>query len=570
MEPAGHATAAVVAPVDLSRSAAPAGLSAPCLNGPVPAAALNAPTLAAGLTTPAGLAGAGLSLLPSLYGRAAGAGDYGVPASSGGDATECRLVEYRGERVAAFVQRSGELLLCLPQAFELFLKHLVGGLHTVYTKLKRLGISPIVCNVEQVRILRGLGAIQPGVNRCKLLACRDFDALYRDCTTASSRPGRPPKRSGILLGLASAAQHHQAGSAMPVLQAIKKLRPDGDFASTYANGEAAYDDSVDKTTLLLNCLRQQMADPMGRGQGQPGVQPLLANGRPESVGSRNDASSTPSLEHQRPTTVPLSHKTAAGPPELVMDDSCYMAVEQGHAEAKTAGPDGRSYTFEAAAQHANLPPQDRGATSDGSGRSGPQGDDSPDEGESSKGSCCRDELIGPGEAAATPPITGFPESLQEAALLRAYDVYSMEALLRNIQALLRVAADGARHHERQVSLEKAELGMEILRERELREKVEKQLAEEQKFRVLYQRRLRRERRSRRKVQEQLQNEIKRRLKAEESLRDSSTDNVRFVAESMESKDGSDPEFRLDAEQKMHDCAMSVYAPEPPRCSSPGR
>ncbi|KAH6935888.1 hypothetical protein HPB50_011365 [Hyalomma asiaticum] len=115
MEPAGHATAAA-APVDLSRSAAPTGLSAPCLNGPVPGAALNSPALSAGLTTPPGLAGAGLSLLPSLYGRAGGSGDYGVPAGSGGDATECRLVEYRGERVAAFVQRSGELLLCLPQA----------------------------------------------------------------------------------------------------------------------------------------------------------------------------------------------------------------------------------------------------------------------------------------------------------------------------------------------------------------------------------------------------------------------------------------------------------------------
>ncbi|KAK8756428.1 hypothetical protein V5799_000860 [Amblyomma americanum] len=229
MEPAGHAAAAAAAPVDLSRSAS--GLSPPVLNGggPGPATTLSGVGL-----TPPGL-GAGLSLLPSLYagGRT---GDYGVPSS--GEATECRLVEYRGERVAAFVQRSGELLLCLPQAFELFLKHLVGGLHTVYTKLKRLGISPIVCNVEQVRILRGLGAIQPGVNRCKLLACRDFDALYRDCTTASSRPGRPPKRSGILLGLAGAAQHQPTGSAMPTLQAIKKLRPDGDFASTYVNGEA--------------------------------------------------------------------------------------------------------------------------------------------------------------------------------------------------------------------------------------------------------------------------------------------------------------------------------------------
>lgn len=51
---------------------------------------------------------------------------------------ECRLIDYRGARIAAFLaaNRQSEYLLCLPQAFELFLKHLVGGLHTVYTKLK--------------------------------------------------------------------------------------------------------------------------------------------------------------------------------------------------------------------------------------------------------------------------------------------------------------------------------------------------------------------------------------------------------------------------------------------------
>lgn len=118
---------------------------------------------------------------------------------------ECRVIDYRGHRIAAFLstpnpamlhhlQRAqggqpikpghSEHLLCLPQAFEVFLKHLVGGLHTVYTKLKRLDIVPIVCNVEQVRILRGLGAIQPGVNRCKLLSTHDFDILFKDCTTA--------------------------------------------------------------------------------------------------------------------------------------------------------------------------------------------------------------------------------------------------------------------------------------------------------------------------------------------------------------------------------------------------
>ena len=75
-------------------------------------------------------------------------------------------------------------MLCLPQAFELFLKDLVGGLHTVYTKCKRLEITPIVCNVEQVRVLRGLGAIQPGVNRCKLIADMDFEELMKDCNTS--------------------------------------------------------------------------------------------------------------------------------------------------------------------------------------------------------------------------------------------------------------------------------------------------------------------------------------------------------------------------------------------------
>ncbi|KAL8181019.1 UNVERIFIED_CONTAM: Dachshund 2 [Gekko kuhli] len=94
------------------------------------------------------------------------------------------MVDLHGVKVASFLVE-GQELICLPQVFDLFLKHLVGGLHTVYTKLKRLDISPVVCTVEQVRILRGLGAIQPGVNRCKLITRKDFETLYNDCTNAS-------------------------------------------------------------------------------------------------------------------------------------------------------------------------------------------------------------------------------------------------------------------------------------------------------------------------------------------------------------------------------------------------
>ena len=94
-----------------------------------------------------------------------------------------KIINYRGIKLTSFTV-DGRQLLCLPQAFDFFLKNLVGGLHTVYTKLKRLEIIPIVCNVEQVRILRSLGAIQPGVNRCKLLAPNEFDVLYDDCTNS--------------------------------------------------------------------------------------------------------------------------------------------------------------------------------------------------------------------------------------------------------------------------------------------------------------------------------------------------------------------------------------------------
>nr|XP_044620106.1 dachshund homolog 2 [Equus asinus] len=158
----------------------------------------------------------------------------GVGSGSGGsgntNTNECRMVDMHGVKVASFLM-DGQELICLPQVFDLFLKHLVGGLHTVYTKLKRLDISPVVCTVEQVRILRGLGAIQPGVNRCKLITRKDFETLFTDCTNArrkrqmtrkqavnSSRPGRPPKRSlGVLQDNARLLPHSVPGLLSPGL-----------------------------------------------------------------------------------------------------------------------------------------------------------------------------------------------------------------------------------------------------------------------------------------------------------------------------------------------------------------
>ncbi|KAG2457020.1 DACH1 protein, partial [Polypterus senegalus] len=102
---------------------------------------------------------------------------------------------------------------------------------------------------------------------------------------------------------------------------------------------------------------------------------------------------------------------------------------------------------------------------------------------------------------------------------------SIETLLTNIQ----VAIDNARAQEKQVQLEKTELKMELFRERELRETLEKQLAVEQKNRAIIQKRLKKEKKAKRKLQEALEYETKRREQAEQALKQtSSTDSLRAL------------------------------------------
>ncbi|KAL3200447.1 hypothetical protein MRX96_043405 [Rhipicephalus microplus] len=152
--------------------------------------------------------------------------------------------------------------------------------------------------------------------------------------------------------------------------------------------------------------------------------------------------------------------------------------------------------------------------------------------------------------------TGMDERYALDAALGLGAVSSIETLLRNIQGLLKVAADNARHQDRQISIEKAELKMEVLRERGLRESLEKQLSEEQRTRVLYQKRLKKERRCRRRIQDQLELEQKKRSQYEEVLRNSATADHR-----------SPPVQSLPQPQPTH--AQATQQPAPPeRVPSP--
>ncbi|XP_068219111.1 dachshund homolog 1-like isoform X9 [Palaemon carinicauda] len=506
---------------------------------------------------------AGLKDFPRQY--------HSPPPVPSSESHECKIVDYRGAKVAAFII-NGDTMLCLPQAFEIFLKHLVGGLHTVYTKLKRLGIEPLVCNVDQVRILRGLGAIQPGVNRCKLLCIKHFDILYKDCTTASSRPGRPPKRASDFMTMAP--------SPDALFDLKKRHLENGGFH----NGQLPGDHRLDKSPLLANGYHapphfnplQYMAHHMGLG-----YPPLMPGGLPgglpggHPVGhhplSPNDASP---LKHPHITPETLARLALCLNPcrmhEERVERERQLALEQRHGLTPTSIAGGHPPMPPTSTQdsdhhhHHHHPPTSPVLNLSKGGAPSDEGhDDRDDDREHDLASHDsaredlhdddrrtnqhddvdrlsdmdddedKDESMDIADAWArassnlgqtqlsSPPGAGGPGATM--GIGGSAPLSSTEVLLRNILGLLRVAEENARHHERQTQYEKAELKMEVLRERELRETLEKQLQEEQKNRILMQKRCAKLKKLRRRLQERLDVEVKRRSRYEDHLRSNSPD-----------------------------------------------
>ncbi|XP_008578339.1 PREDICTED: dachshund homolog 1-like [Galeopterus variegatus] len=96
--------------------------------------------------------------------------------------------------------------------------------------------------------------------------------------------------------------------------------------------------------------------------------------------------------------------------------------------------------------------------------------------------------------------------------------------------------------------------MDFLRERELRETLEKQLAMEQKNRAIVQKRLKKEKKAKRKLQEALEFETKRREQAEQTLKQAaSTDSLRVLNDSLTPEIEADRSGgRTDAERTIQD------------------
>ncbi|XP_035606313.1 dachshund homolog 1-like isoform X4 [Oncorhynchus keta] len=506
---------------------------------------------------------------------------------------ECKMVELRGAKVASFTVDGCELI-CLPQAFDLFLKHLVGGLHTVYTKLKRLEITPVVCNVEQVRILRGLGAIQPGVNRCKLISRKDFETLYNDCTNASSRPGRPPKRTQSVTssenphimphsvpGLMSpgtfpssgltAAAAAAANAAIAEAMKVKKIKLEvmsgyhgnaNQHGADGENGDVSSSVGLELPFMmmphpLIPCSLPPASVTMAMSQMNhlSTIANMAAVAQQQSLPCRmvtsvikervpDSPSPTPSLEDgRRPGSHPSSHRSSSvsSSPAHTESSSDRIPIHQnglsmnqmnqallGLSPSILPGPKegdlAHDMSHEAKRMHIHK-------------------DDNPMCTPTARDSYERLSLTGQGLPPGFPSPFLFPDGLS-----------SIETLLTNIQGLLKVAIDNARAQEKQVQLEKTELKMELFRERELRETLEKQLAIEQKNRAIIQKRLKKEKKAKRKLQEALEYESKRREQAEQSLKQPSpSEGLRSLNDSLTPEMESDRSAgRTDAERTIQD------------------
>ncbi|XP_072252724.1 dachshund d isoform X2 [Leuresthes tenuis] len=531
---------------------------------------------------------------------------------------ECKMVELRGAKVASFTVDGCELI-CLPQAFDLFLKHLVGGLHTVYTKLKRLEITPVVCNVEQVRILRGLGAIQPGVNRCKLISRKDFETLYNDCTNASSRPGRPPKRTQ---SVTSPENPHIMPHSVPGLMSPGMIPPTGLTAAAAAAANAAIAEAMKVKKIKLEAMSGYHGNANHHGadgengdlsssvalwaeghiqQASSALQPASCAGAggPAQLNMGHDGGwlqlpalldGTPALRLRSGLELPFMMMPHPLIPVSLPPASVTMAMSQMNHLSTIAN-------MAAAAQGQSLPSRmvtsvikervldspspapsledNRRPGSHPSSHRSSSVSSSPAHTESSSdriphhnGLSMNQALLGLSPNIAPGPKEGdlAHDMSHEAKRMHtdkddnlmctptARDSYerlslagqalppgfpspflfpdglsSIETLLTNIQGLLKVAIDNARAQEKQVQLEKTELKMELFRERELRETLEKQLAMEQKNRAIIQKRLKKEKKAKRKLQEALEYESKRREQAEQTLKQPSpSDSMRSL------------------------------------------
>ncbi|CAI6363039.1 unnamed protein product [Macrosiphum euphorbiae] len=363
--------------------------------------------------------------------------------------------------------------------------------------------------------------------------------------TDSSRPGRPPKRaSSVGLSLAASASHlsHQ----------LKKHRlENGDYvAGVYENGHLQDSPRMEKSPLLANGYNQppthlghmQYMQQFSHHHHHPAAAHAIMNpaGLSHPALPRPDAQLLKSqgLSMEALASSGIWEKAYAGfmkqleraNDERVGDMNRALNFDQkardltsqngsseGHSPvlnlSKTGGDHSGPASDHSAGGNTNVDDEDDLDEDDDNISDGEEDDikdhdlsDNPDVG---------------GNSSAHGSVTPPPQALNFGSAGSGdmgLPYMTTESLLRKIQALLKAAADKIRDDDRALNFEKAELKMDVLREREVKGSLERQLVDAQKLRVVYQKRLRRERKARKRVQDQLEQELKRRAQLEEMIK----------------------------------------------------
>lgn len=422
---------------------------------------LSAPSLSAGLNALNLIQTPKSGLKPSTYSSP-------PPLACNPEHNVCKLIDYRGAQVAAFMVESRELI-CLPQAFELFLKHLVGGLHTVYTKLKRLEITPVVCNVEQVRILRGLGAIQPGVNRCKLISCSEFDTLYDDCTNSNARPGRPPKRV-----------HSSNPVDNDVLEKLKRRKLD-------IPGEYPYDQRFYERKPLMNGFPSVGYPSMPQFSNffsmhhlmQPMAMASHIGLRPDTGVPKLDRTVSDSgIVSPRPRDERLPMLGMYGAPPGLDPRLSHRPLEGESNKPLNLQINGHHKDKESEASRSD-DEFDDDKYSDDERQADEDLDDSYDSEEYHSGD------------AHEKPRTHGSDANPFAATNGETPMTEFESFVTKFNSVVRALVDAAKAVERRAGEEKSQISIELIREKERTQKLEKEILEERKKREFFQRRVRR-------------------------------------------------------------------------------
>ncbi|XP_018902839.2 uncharacterized protein dac isoform X4 [Bemisia tabaci] len=352
-------------------------------------------------------------------------------------------------------------------------------------------------------------------------------------TTESSRPGRPPKRAPV--GLSLAASH--------LSQQLKKHRMENGDYSTYENGHLSDAPRLEKSPLLANGYNQPpthlnhmqflpMNHPAHTAILPPGLSHHPGLPRPDSAIMK--AQGIPGMEALARSGLWENCRVAY---EDLVKHLERLNEERGESDRVLAldkkARDLSSQNGSSAGHSPVLNLSKSGGDHSGSegGHTGPEDDDDDDnasdvDDHSDKEHDLSDNAeIGGGSG----PGSESPHALNYSSMGTTVGVgvgvgpteggvSSTETLLRNIQGLLKVAADNARQQERQINYEKAELKMDVLREREEKVSIERQLVDEQKSRDTFQKRWRRERKERKRLQTQLETEFKRRNQLLEALK----------------------------------------------------